>query len=155
MRTSKYTTDPNIVNLVSRIKAGEITRKQAAESLGISVQLFNNRLTRAGFIEELKGTRNYSGDTFFQADPTKDADYQRAVAEAGLTAPVAMIHLRYPHLNYVVLCRKVKRAREAALPPTITEQIHRKQAAVVTKAVRDHALTVIEELKARHAASKP
>lgn len=112
MRTSKYTNDPALSSLVDRIVSRELTRKQAAETLGISVETFNSRLARAKMIERLKPHRDYTGDHLFKPDPDKVKAYEDAVAYAFAhpRISVAAVHRKYPDLSYQMLARKVKAA---------------------------------------------
>lgn len=113
MRTSKYINDPETLAQVERMERGECTRMQAAETLGISISSMNTRLARGGFLERLKGTRDYSGSNLFKPNPDKAKVYSEAVAEALLSPKLKVKQLwsKYPGLNYQTLAKKVREAK--------------------------------------------
>jgi hypothetical protein len=114
MITSKYATDPDFVAAVAKVASREATRQQAAESLGISLAVFNVRLSRSKLNLVLKDTRDYSGDHLYKPDNVKAEAYNEAVALSLQAKSSRFAHQKFPHLSYQVLCRKVKAAREKA-----------------------------------------
>ena len=119
MTISKYINDPALIKLVDQIIAGEMTRKDAAETLGISVATFNTRLTRAKMIDRLKPTIRYDGPNQFKPDPVKAAVYEQALAyaKAHPNVKAIRIHEMFPGGSYQNLARKLKAIKEATKEP--------------------------------------
>lgn len=76
----------NFDQLVERIAAGELTRKQAAAEADINFGTFKGWLTRTGAIAKLRHTRlNFGENSHFsnaKRDPKKAEVYKEAVTKA-------------------------------------------------------------------------
>ena len=110
-----YLTHQPTLEQVALLERGEITREQAAATLGIGVPTLNSRLCRTGFNKRLVAVRQYAGDHLFKADPDKAKLYDEALrtAAANPRMKVRRLHEQYPALSYQILARKVKAARSA------------------------------------------
>lgn len=113
-KRSKYENDPFLLNLVERIRSGEISRKQAADLAGLSYEMFLNRLTRAKMQPLLVDAP--SNAHFQPLDPTspKALAYEKAVQRALElhNAKRAFDEVNTPelNLNYQILCARVRKA---------------------------------------------
>lgn len=115
---SKHFNDPALLEQVAKLETQQITRNQAAETLGISLSALNSKLARSGLNQRLKGVRNYSGDNFFKPNPDKAKVrlYEQAVSEVLAGLKPKEVCRRNPTLNYTYLCAKVQAVRVKADP---------------------------------------
>lgn len=112
MKTSKHLQDPTFVSGIQRLLAGEATRSQLCEEMGISMSTLSKRIGYAGLTEAVRGTKQTSA-TQFQANPDNAKAYADALAYAKQNphTPAANLHRMFPATNYQVLCRKLRQQR--------------------------------------------
>lgn len=109
---------PDNERLVERILSGEITRPQAArifhETTGGSPDTFRSWLSTSGAALRLKEFRANTGKRSIHAhtDPDKVKAYEGAIALAmSGKVPLVEVARRFPSVNYVYLCRIVKKRK--------------------------------------------
>lgn len=113
---------PEYEALVERILAGEIPRKTAAAlarvQTGLSEQNFLSWITGyPGLKEKLKPTNGNRGQNSHLAhkDPDKVKAYEEAIAEVMAGRTAVQVAKRYK-VNYVYLCRRVRKLQEDMAP---------------------------------------
>lgn len=111
----------NFDELVERIAAGELTRKQAADLCGLNYHTFKGWITRSGAASKLRDSRGNVGEnnlhSHAKTNPELAQAYKDAVSVVLANQKVSMLSIwrkDFQHLRYELLRQKVLAAKQTA-----------------------------------------